>query len=92
LAGDLSAEFGVADFDDDSRSLGRMVEVGKRLRDDHGADVLRLGGAPMARSRDRLEQAVGLPVVDPNQAAVAMALARVRLPPRLRNRAGAEPC
>jgi Asp/Glu/hydantoin racemase len=33
----------------------------------------------MARYRDRLEQAVGIPVVEPTQAAVAMAIGRVRL-------------
>jgi allantoin racemase len=33
----------------------------------------------MARNRAALEEALGVPVVDPNQAAVAMALARVRI-------------
>jgi Asp/Glu/hydantoin racemase len=49
------------------------------LRDADGADVLVMGCAGMARYRDRLQATVGLPVVEPTQAAVGMALARVRL-------------
>jgi allantoin racemase len=56
-----------------------MSEVGAALRDRHGADVLVMGCAGMARYRDALQRAVGLPVVEPTQAAVAMALGRVRL-------------
>jgi allantoin racemase len=41
-------------------------------RDEAGAIVL--GCAGMARHRGPLEQAVGIPVIDPTQAAVAMAI------------------
>ncbi|MCH3698264.1 aspartate/glutamate racemase family protein, partial [Campylobacter lari] len=54
----------------------RMVTVGKTLRDAHGADVLIMGCAGMADLRARLEAACGLPVVEPTQAAVAMAVGR----------------
>jgi Asp/Glu/hydantoin racemase len=33
----------------------------------------------MARYRDRLEDAMGLPVIDPTQAAVTLAIGAVRL-------------
>ncbi len=56
-----------------------MTEVGARLRDDLGAEILVLGCAGMARYRARLEAAIEVPVIDPTQAAVAMALAAVQL-------------
>ena len=56
-----------------------MQEVGARLRDRHGADVLVLGCAGMADCRAPLQAALEMPVIDPTQAAVAMALGAVRL-------------
>jgi Asp/Glu/hydantoin racemase len=56
-----------------------MTEVGQALRDDHGADVLIMGCAGMAPYREPLEKALGIPVVEPTQAAVTMAVGRVRL-------------
>lgn len=79
LAGDRAIDLGVVELTDEPRTLSRMVEVGTTLRDTDGADVLVMGCAGMARYRGRLQEAVGLPVVEPTQAAVGMALARVRL-------------
>jgi Asp/Glu/hydantoin racemase len=79
FAGDLPLGLGVLELSDADRTLARMVEVGARLRDQHGADVLVLGCAGMARYRGPLEQELQLPVVDPTQAAVTMAIGRVRL-------------
>ncbi len=56
-----------------------MTEVGGRLRDAFRAEILVLGCAGMARYRARLEAALGIPVIDPTQAAVAMAIAVVQL-------------
>jgi Asp/Glu/hydantoin racemase len=56
-----------------------MIETGRRLRDQHGADVLVMGCSGMAGYRAELEAAVQIPVVEPTQAAVAMAIGRVRL-------------
>ena len=56
-----------------------MVEVGNALRDDHGADVVVMGCAGMARYRKPLQDEIGIPVVEPTQAAVVMAIGRVRL-------------
>ena len=56
-----------------------MVEVGTQLRDVHGSDVVVMGCAGMARYRKPLQEAIGIPVVEPTQAAVAAAIGRVRL-------------
>jgi Asp/Glu/hydantoin racemase len=56
-----------------------MIAAGRRLRDDKGADVLVMGCAGMAQFRDPLQDALGVPVVEPSQAATAMALGRVLL-------------
>ena len=79
LAGDLPIGLGVAELADARTTLARLVETGRVLRARHGADVLVMGCAGMAAYRDDLEEAVGVPVVEPTQAAVAMALGRVRL-------------
>lgn len=79
LAGDRALGLGVADLADDAKSLDAMIATGKRLRDDDGANVLIMGCAGMARYRAPLEEATGLPVVEPTQAAVSMALGQIRL-------------
>jgi len=57
----------------------QMQRAGRELIDAHGADVLIMGCAGMARYREALEQGLGVAVVDPCQAGVARALAAVRL-------------
>jgi Asp/Glu/hydantoin racemase len=79
LAGDLPVGLGVTELGDARTALTRMIDVGRNLRDDHGADVLVMGCAGMARYRADLEESVRIPVVEPTQAAVAMAIGRVRL-------------
>jgi Asp/Glu/hydantoin racemase len=79
FAGDLPLGLGVAELADRERTLQRMEEVGARLRDRHGADVMVLGCAGMADCRSPLQQALGVPVIDPTQAAVTMALGAVLL-------------
>ena len=56
-----------------------MVRVSEALRDEKGADVLVMGCAGMARYRAPLEDKLGIAVVDPVQAAVAMAIPAIRL-------------
>ena len=79
LAGELPVGLRVTELSDENRTYGRMVEVGKTLRDTHGADVVVMGCAGMARYRKPLQDELGIPVVEPTQAAVAMAIGRVRL-------------
>ena len=79
LAGDLPIGLGVTQLSDTRATLDRMIDVANRLRDQHGADVLVMGCAGMARYRAELEEAVRIPVVEPTQPAVAMAIGRIRL-------------
>ena len=79
LAGDRALGLGVAELADAERSLKAMVACGKRLRDDDGANVLIMGCAGMAAYRGPLQEATGLPVVEPSQAAVSMALGQIAL-------------
>lgn len=79
LAGELAVGLTIAELADDRNTLLRLVQVGRRLRDDYHADTIVMGCAGMARFRRRLEDAVGLPVIEPTQAAVGMAMARVLL-------------
>ena len=79
LAAELPVNLSVAELADRQRTLMRMTEVGKTLRDAHGADVLVMGCAGMAALRAQLQQEVRIPVVEPCQAAVAMAIGLVQL-------------
>ena len=79
LAAELPVDIPVVELSNQEKTFGRMVEVGKTLRHQHGADVVVMGCAGMARYRKPLQDAIGIPVVEPTQAAVAMAIGRVRL-------------
>ena len=79
LAAELPVDIPVVELSDEQKTFGRMVEVGSALRHEHGADVVVMGCAGMARYRKPLQDAIGIPVVEPTQAAVAMAIGRVRL-------------
>jgi allantoin racemase len=79
LAGELPVGLRVVELSDEKKTFRRLVEVGKTLRDAHGADVVIMGCAGMARYRKPLQDELGIPVVEPTQAAVAMAIGRVRL-------------
>jgi allantoin racemase len=77
LAGERPLEMTVAETASGERTLARMIEVGRELREKDGADALVMGCAGMARHRRPLEDALGIPVIDPTQAAVVMALGTV---------------
>ena len=77
LAADLPVGLGVTELADAQRTFGRLRDVGRALRDEHRADVVLLGCAGMAQYRRGLEEALGLPVVEPVQAAVTLALGAV---------------
>ena len=79
FAGELPVGIPVVELADENKTFGRMVEVGRALRQGHGADVVVMGCAGMARYRKPLQDEIGVPVVEPTQAAVAMAIGRVRL-------------
>jgi len=79
LAAELPVDIPVVELSNEKKTFGRMVEVGKALRERHGADVVVMGCAGMARYRKPLQDEIGIPVVEPTQAAVSMAVGRVRL-------------
>ena len=79
LAAELPVGLQVVELANEEKTFGRMVAVGKALREQHGADVVVMGCAGMARYRKPLQDAIGIPVVEPTQAAVTMAIGRVRL-------------
>ena len=79
VAGEVAVDLPVVELSDEAKTKARMLAVGRTLKDAHGADVLVMGCAGMARYRAPLEDSLGLPVIDPTQAAVGMALALVRL-------------
>lgn len=77
LANERPLDMTVAETASGEGALARMIAVGTELRDSDGADVIVMGCAGMARHRRALEAALGVPVIDPVQAAVTMALGAV---------------
>ena len=84
LAGEIAIDLPVADLQKEEFVWTRMSAVGARLRDEHGAQSIIMGCAGMARYRTRLEAHLGVPVIDPTQVAVGMAMSGL-----LAKRAGA---
>jgi Asp/Glu/hydantoin racemase len=78
LAGERPLGLSVAETASDERAFARMEEVGRKLVEKDGADVIVMGCAGMARHRRPLEITLGVPVIDPTQAAVAMAIGAVQ--------------
>jgi allantoin racemase len=77
LAGERALEMSVAETASGESTLAKMIEVGRALKDQDGSDCIVMGCAGMARHRKPLEDALGIPVIDPTQAAVAMAIGAV---------------
>lgn len=84
LAGDRPLGLGVADLANDAAQAA-VIETGRALCDQDGADVLVLGCAGMGHHRKSVEEALGVPVIDPVQAAVFQAAAAVALDYRLKH-------
>ncbi len=79
FAGERPLNMSVAESASGTGTLARMIEVGGELVKHDGADVIVMGCAGMARHRRALEEALGVPVVDPVQAAVTMAIGAVQI-------------
>ena len=78
FAGERPLEMTVAETASGDRTLERMVDVGRQLKEQDGAETVIMGRAGMALHRKPLQDALGIPVIDPTQAAVAMALGAVQ--------------
>jgi Asp/Glu/hydantoin racemase len=74
FAGERPLEMSVAETASGEKTLSRMIGIGEKLRDLDGAEAIVMGCAGMARHRGPLEEALGVPVIDPTQAAVAIAI------------------
>ncbi|KMO40066.1 Asp/Glu racemase, partial [Methylobacterium tarhaniae] len=72
--GERALEMTVAETASGTDTLARMIAIGRDLRDRDGAGAIVMGCAGMAVHRRGLERELGIPVVDPVQAAVAMAI------------------
>ena len=82
LAAERPLDMSVAETASGEDTLARMILVGRALKDEDGADAIVMGCAGMARHRKALEDALGIPVIDPTQAAVTMALGAVQFAAR----------
>ena len=78
-AGDRALEMSVAEVESGERTYEKMVQVGRLLRDKDHAGAIIMGCAGMAKHRVPLERELGIPVIDPVQAAVGMAVTAVQL-------------
>lgn len=76
-AGSIALDMGVVELADADRTRARMAEVGRRLVAEKGADVIVMGCAGMADQRAGLQATLGVPVIDPTQAAVGLAITAV---------------
>jgi Asp/Glu/hydantoin racemase len=72
LAGDRAIEVGVADLHGGDVAA-KLLDVAKALRDEDGAEAIILGCAGLGARREPLQRAIGIPVIDPVQAAAAQA-------------------
>ncbi len=79
LAGERAVNLSVAETGAGEETFERLAAIGGELRDADGADTIVLGCAGMAVHRAPLEQRLGVPVIDPTQAAVTMAIGTVLL-------------
>jgi allantoin racemase len=78
LAGERPLGMSVAEIVAGDGTFARMAAVGRELVEKDGPDVVIMGCAGMSRHRRPLEAALGVPVIDPTQAAVAMAIGVVQ--------------
>ncbi|UQR66567.1 aspartate/glutamate racemase family protein [Bradyrhizobium sp. C-145] len=78
LAGERPLDMSVAETASGEGTLAKMITVGRALKEEDGAGAIVMGCAGMARHRKPLEDALGIPVIDPTQAAVTMALGAVQ--------------
>jgi len=77
FVGERPLDMTVAEAASGDDTLARMVSVGRELIERDGANAVVMGCAGMSRHRAALEVELGVPVIDPTQAAVAMALGTV---------------
>lgn len=74
LAGELPLDVSVDDAANDPGTIEKIVVKGRQLIDDHDADVLILGCAGMAALKKQVQLALAVPVIEPAEASIRLAL------------------
>ena len=74
FAKERAANLSVEECARGTKTFDKLCKVAKQLRDEDKADTVILGCAGMASHRSSLESRIGIPVIDPVQAAVSMAI------------------
>ena len=72
-AGERPLDMSVDEAANDPSALQKIIETGRLLIDEDGAETVILGCAGMAGHRRAAQQALGVPVIDPTEAAVKLA-------------------
>ena len=72
-AGERSLDVSVDEAANDPHILQKIIDTGKQLINEDGAETLILGYAGLAAHRKAAQLELGIPVIDPVQAAVQMA-------------------
>src|SRR5258708_31696479 len=67
LAGERPLNMSVAETASGEGTLAKMIEAGPTPKNENGARPILMGCAGMARHRRSLEQALGIPVIEPTQ-------------------------
>ena len=74
FAKERAANLSVEECASGTKTFDKLCTVAQQLRDEDHADTVILGCAGMASHRSSLESKIGIPVIDPVQAAVSMAM------------------
>ena len=73
-AGERSLDVSIDEAANDPHILQKIIDTGKQLINEDGAETLILGYAGLAAHRKAAQLELGVPVIDPVQAAVKMAV------------------
>jgi len=74
LAGELPLDITVDEAANDPATLGKVIAAGRLLIEEYGASSLILGCAGMSAIKERAETKLPVPVIEPAQAAVSLAM------------------
>ena len=77
FAKERAANLSVEECASGKTTFEKLFTVAQQLKDEDQADTIILGCAGMASHRSSLESRVGIPVIEPVQAAVSMAMLTV---------------
>lgn len=71
-AGERPLAISVDQAANDPHTLQKIIDTGRELIEEDGAETVILGCAGMAKHRQPAQDKLGVPVIDPVQAAVAL--------------------